>query len=135
MFGQPLKEKTSYSSRDAAARINIVNWITKGISIEIGITSFEPYRILRRPAPGLGIVVASAEPDELRMLIVQPTRKAERLETRIGVLKDISKLIIVNPLRDITSDGANDKSWATQVVGKNPICSTALYHVIRDVSA
>ncbi len=66
---------------------------------------------------------------------MQATRKAEGLESRVGVLRDIAKFVVVEALGDGAVGGVDDQPRAAEVVADDAVGDTALDHVVRDVSA
>ena len=77
-----------------AIGINSVDRILQHIPIQIGVPTRKPQRIRGGPASNDRIVVARPEVHQPAVRIVQPAGKAERLETRIGVARDIAPDVV-----------------------------------------
>src|SRR6266705_914664 len=93
----------------------------------------EEDRILRCPVPGLRIVVSSSEPYELRVLIIEPTRKSKRLKPRVRIARDIAKFIIVYALGNLTRGDIDDQPRTAQVIRDDAKCAATLDHVCRHI--
>jgi hypothetical protein len=63
----------------------VINRISLGVVIKVGISSGEQGRIFSSPPADRRIVVASTEANEFRILIVQVASKAEGLESWICI--------------------------------------------------
>ena len=114
-------------------RVSLVHRIIQHVSEQVHVASCEENWILGGPATGLGIVVAQAEAHELRIAIIQPTRKPERLEARIRVQSRVTEFVIVNPLGDRAGRRIDDEPRTPQVVGDDPVGNSTLDHIFGDV--
>ena len=86
--------------RKLSSWIDEIHRIVKHISIEIRISALKEDGILNSPSSSLRFIISCAKSCQARVLVIQPTRKAERLESGVGVLQDITKRVVVNPLRN-----------------------------------
>jgi hypothetical protein len=69
--------------------------IIEHISVEVRITAIEQDRVLGCPTAGFRIVVPGAKARQLAVRIVQPTGKAEGLESGVRVQRNVAELVVV----------------------------------------
>src|ERR1043165_8854136 len=81
-------------------RIAVVDRIVADISVEVEIADAESDRVFRRPAPGVGIVIAYAKPHQLGLVVSKSAGEAKGLEPRIGVAGDDSEFVVIDTLNN-----------------------------------
>ena len=81
-----------------SGRIDVIDRILSIVLVEVAVSPGEANWVLRRPAPGLRVVVAGPEADQPGVAVVQAAGKAERLEAGVGVEQDVAEGVVVHPL-------------------------------------
>ncbi len=94
--------------------VDVVDRIQICVCIEVQ-TAAKPRRVLAGPPARGRVVVPRPEAHEPRVAIPEPTRKAEGLEARIGIVLDDSPLVEIDPLHDVARRGVDDEARAFQV--------------------
>lgn len=107
--------------------------IVECVPIQIGIATIETTRVFRGPPAGLEIIISGSKSDQFGVAVVEPPGKSEGLEAGVGIERDITKLIIVQPLRNGTVGGVDNKPWATEVIANDAIRHTALDEVCQHI--
>jgi hypothetical protein len=74
------------------------------------------------------------EPHQLRVSIIQSTRKSKGLEAGIRVGDDLAELIVVHPLDNGTGGDIDDKPRAAEMVADDPVGHPALDQVVGHVA-
>ncbi len=83
-------------------RINPIHRIIPNVHIQIRLPACPADGVFRGPSPYLGIVIASSEPHQPRVLVVQPSGEAEGLEAGVRVRNYVTPCSIIDPLCDVT---------------------------------
>src|SRR5438045_7500681 len=86
--------------RGKPPHIPTVHRVIANIRVEIDVGDAKADRVLGSPAPRFGLIVARAKPDQFSVWIEQTAGKAKRLETGVGIARDLAKFAVIDALRD-----------------------------------
>src|SRR5207253_2531437 len=93
------------------------------------------HRIPSGPPTNHRVVVSRPEANKLCISVVKTASKAKRLETRVRIVDDVAKLVVVHALGDCPGRRVDNRPGASEVIGENTVRDPTFDNVIRHVGA